>query len=391
MPDNALMGVDVGTTFIKAVVYAEDLTPLGGAQARTPWSAVSPGIEADPQALAETAIAGIERALAAAGDVTVRAIGITGMGETGVLVDRHDQPVAPAIAWHDDRGGAEALALARELPEFATRAGRVPNDRPSLVKWRWLAEAGYELSRARRWYAVPEWIAHRLGAAPGTELSLASRTGALDVMTAEPYSGALEWAGADRRWFGELVPAGVPAGRAAIGNGLAGSRVAVAGLDCYASTHALGADDTDTAFVSCGTSGAVVRVLDEWPEPEPATAAGLTVDRYLDGRRAAVLGATPCGLVLQPLRDRFGAPGVPPAWEWARAYDLVAGAEGDLLQAMGTLFGDVRCVVASGGWIEHRGLESALRTRVTGAFEPRDDKMSAARGAAMLARRSLHA
>lgn len=390
MPENALMGVDVGTTFIKAVVYAEDLTPLGGAQARTPWSAVSPGIEADPAALADTTIACVERAFAAAGDVRVCAIGVTGMGETGVLADRHDRPVAPAIAWHDDRGTVEAGALAHDLTDFAERSGRRPDDRPTLVKWRWLADAGYDLGRAHRWYSVPEWIAHRLGGRPLSELSLASRSGVLDVGTAQLYTAALEWSGARAAWFGELVSAGAPAGRVGGGSaGLVGAVVSVAGLDCYASALAIGADDASTAFLSCGTSGAAVRVLTSWPGLARAAAAGLTVDRYLDGQRAAVLGATPCGLVLQPLRDRLGGPGDPPGPEWTAAYEAVADAEGDLLGAMSRLFGDTRRIIAAGGWIEHPGLTAALRRRLGDGLEPRTDPTSAARGAAILARRAL--
>jgi sugar (pentulose or hexulose) kinase len=392
MPDNALMGVDVGTTFIKAVVYAEDLTPLGGAQSRTPWSAVSPGIEADPDALAETTIACIERAFAAAGEVQVRAIGITGMGETGVLADRHDRPVAPAIAWHDDRGNAEARALAHELTDFAERAGRRPDDRPSLVKWRWLAGAGYDLGRAQRWYSVPEWIARRLGGRPPSELSLASRTGVIDVGTAQPYAAGLEWSGADSGWFGEFAHAGASAGRVDTGPaGLIGAVVSVAGLDCYASALAIGADEASTALLSCGTSGAVVRVLTSWPDLGQAAAAGLTVDRYLDGHRPAVLGATPCGLVLQPLRDRLGEPGIPAASEWTSAYEAVAAAEGGLLAVMNQLFGDVQRIVAAGGWIEHPGLRAALKRRLGDRLEARTDPTSAARGAAILARRALDA
>ena len=37
------------------------------------------------------------------------------MAETGALIDAHDEPVAPAIAWHDRRGGDEAATLGREL------------------------------------------------------------------------------------------------------------------------------------------------------------------------------------------------------------------------------------------------------------------------------------
>lgn len=388
MPENALMGVDVGTTLIKVVAYSETLSILGEARVRTPWITSGVGVEADPEVLAQTAIRCIEQALSAiARPVRVRALGITGMGETGVLADARGRPMAPAIAWHDERGGAEAGALAAELPGFAGRSGRRADERPSVVKWRWLRANGYELEGARRWYAVAEWVAVRLGARPGSELSLASRTGCLDVRAGELFTEALAWSGADPGWLGQLVPAGVAAGRAEVGPAeIRGAVVSVAGLDCYASSHALDADVPETAFLSCGTSGATVRILEKWPDRAAAAAAGFTVDRYLDGRRAAVLGATPCGLVLQPLRDRLGPPGAAPGPEWNRAYDAVAEAESHLIGSMERFCDPTRRVVTAGGWIEHAGLEEALRRRLGPSLDSRDDQNSAARGAAMLAR-----
>jgi sugar (pentulose or hexulose) kinase len=393
MAESALVGVDVGTTLIKAVVRSGDLHPLGEAQARTPWIAGPQGIEADPEWLAVVAIGCVMRALSAAGpEVRVRALGVTGMGETGVLVDAQDRPLAPAIAWHDTRTSADPGALGREIPDFGAFAGRPADDRPSLAKWRWLADAGFALDDARRWYSVAEWVAHRLGGSPGSDLSLASRTGALDVRAAEPWGPALEWSGARAGWFGELVPSGAPAGRVAVGpRGLVGAVICVAGLDSYASARALAAEGAETAFLSCGTSGATIRVLDGWPDLARAAAAGFTVDRHLDGRRPVVLGATVCGLVLQPLRDRLGPPDDPAAPEWQRAYADVAEAQSQVIGAMERLCGPTRRVVASGGWIEHPGLEAALRTRVGRGLEPRVDATSAARGAAIVARDAVSA
>lgn len=390
MAEHVFMGVDVGTTFIKAVVYGDDFSSRAEAQARTPWSAVSPGIEADPEALADTTLACIERALLDAGDVRVRALGVTGMGETGVLADAHDRPVAPAIAWHDERGAAEAAALAREVPGFARRTGRAADDRPSLIKWRWLAGAGYDLERVRRWYAVPEWIARRLGGAPASEMSLASRTGTLDIAQAQPSAEALEWSGADANWFDELVPAGVSVERVTAGpTPLRGCVISVAGLDCYASAHALGADHPRTTFLSCGTSGAAVRVLDHVPDLDLATTAGVTVDRYIDGRRLVALGARPCGLTLQPLRDRLGEPEASSTREWSAAYAAVAASEWELISQMQALFGGFDRLVAAGGWIAHPGLQQALRRHTGPLLEPRVDPTSAARGAALLAREAV--
>lgn len=392
MAESALMGVDVGTTFIKALVCGEDLNPFGEAQVRTPWVATAFGsTEADPERLAQTALACVARAIdACTRTVRVRAVGVTGMGETGVLADAAGRPLAPAIAWHDARGSDEARNLAEALPSFAARAGRPPDERPSAVKWRWLATHGHDLRAARCWHSVPEWIAGRLGARPGSELSLASRTGALDVEAGSTYDEVIEWAGAAPGWLGELVPAGAPAGRVNAGpSELIGATVTVAGLDAYSSARALGADGPRTVLLSCGTSGATIRVPGDWPDVARAAAGGFTVDRHIDGQSAAVLGAIPCGLVLQPLRDRLGPPGDPPAAAWTDAYASVAADEARIVGALEALCGPIDRVVAGGGWIEHAGLQEALRAHLGEVVETRIDAMSAARGAALMARSCL--
>ena len=256
------VGVDVGTTFIKAVVYNADLSAVGEDKVRTPWRQTQSGGDADPDAIVAAVVQALEGALARAGTVRVDALGVTGMGETGVLVDGHGHPVAPAIAWHDRRGLAQAHALARAVDGFAESSGRAPSPLPSVVKWRVLSDDGLDLGRVRRWYNMAEWVVHRLGGQPQTEASLVSRTGALDVRRGELNPDAVHWAGGRLDWFGQVVPAGTPAGLATVGPpAILGSMTTVAGLDGYASALGVGADTADVAFLSCGTSGAAVRTV----------------------------------------------------------------------------------------------------------------------------------
>ena len=49
------------------------------------------------------------------------ALGVTGVGESGVLLDRDGQPAVPIIAWYDPRGDVELIA--KDLPDLAARTG----------------------------------------------------------------------------------------------------------------------------------------------------------------------------------------------------------------------------------------------------------------------------
>ena len=118
-------GLDVGTTSSKAVVYGEDGAVLATGRAVTTWDVGPHGTQTDAETLWRSAIDALSRAATAAA-VPVRAVGVASMGESGVLTDANERPLAPVIAWHDDRDGDEVADLSEQLgPEaFGGIAGK---------------------------------------------------------------------------------------------------------------------------------------------------------------------------------------------------------------------------------------------------------------------------
>jgi sugar (pentulose or hexulose) kinase len=142
MTPETLLGIDVGTTLCKAAVVTTDGVEAAHGIEPTPWRAVATGAEVDPDDLAAAALAAARRALAAAPEGRVGAIGVTSMAETGVLLDEAGKPVCPAIAWHDSRGQDEGARLAAELgaERFTAHTGLPATPLASLVKYRWLRD-----------------------------------------------------------------------------------------------------------------------------------------------------------------------------------------------------------------------------------------------------------
>ena len=92
--DNVALGIDVGTTRIKAEVVALDAGELHCEAALTPWRQVADGPQADLDEIADVAMA-VATAAAEWAQVAghkVVAIGVTGMAETGALLDSHACP-----------------------------------------------------------------------------------------------------------------------------------------------------------------------------------------------------------------------------------------------------------------------------------------------------------
>ena len=86
MGQEVLVGVDVGTTSIKALAVTPEGRILSLASRETPWRHHGPLADADPRELASVVTAVCAEAATSAGPQTrVRSIGVTGIAEAGVL------------------------------------------------------------------------------------------------------------------------------------------------------------------------------------------------------------------------------------------------------------------------------------------------------------------
>ncbi len=318
----AWLGVDVGTSSTKAVVYSEAGRPVGSGRAATPWYTGPHGVEVDALALRESAFTAIGEALRASGG-SVGGVGITSMGETGVLVDGHGTPLAPAIAWHDGRDGAEAEQLVRDVDpaSFTRRTGKPPTNQYALTKHRWLAAHLPATRAAVRRFNVAEWVARGLGADEVSERSLASRTGWLDLAREAFDPELLAWSGAAASLMPPLVAARQPIGTACHPL-LAGAVVTIAGHDHQAAAVGTGVAGAGDVLDSHGSAEAVLRTVTAGlatGQIEELAAAGITTDLGVRVGNWSLLGGTQGGLVLRHTLDELGV-------AWADLAELDAAA-----------------------------------------------------------------
>jgi len=427
-------GVDIGTSRIKALAVDEAGRELGVAERPTPWRRAEDGrTEIDPARFPELAAAVAAEAAAAAGDATgdtprVLGLGVTGMAETGVLVDAAERPLAPSIAWHDPRGDVETIRRELGTEVFERTTGMRAGPLPSLAKLLWLRREHPETARAVRFYSVGEWVVRRLGGEPVAELSLASRTGLLDLGTARPWPAAAELLGG-RVLLPEPVVAGTAAGRAAgddVPAVLRGAVLTVAGHDHQVAAYGVGAATDGALFDSLGTAEALVRTVRPPLPPERVLAltgrnvsvgwhvvpghlcvlagvpTGLTLRRIAAmlgvttaeeraelGRRAlAEEGGHPTLRLVDPHDDHFGLAGitddVTPARLWRAAADGLAERAGEVLRHIDAQVGPCRRVVVGGGWLRDPVVHAAKRRHFPG-MRTTDVTEPGAYGAALLA------
>lgn len=192
MARQTLIGIDVGTTGIKAVALAPDGEVLGVAEENYELQTPHPGwAEQDPEVWWQA----VGRALARLGDDPV-GIGLTGQMHGLVCLDANDRPLRPAILWNDQRTGAECaeiedkLGLGR-LVELTGNRALTGFTAPKLL---WLRKNEPDV------YAK---IAHICLPKDYVRLKL---TGELAIDVADA-SGTLLFDVAARRWSDELLAA----------------------------------------------------------------------------------------------------------------------------------------------------------------------------------------
>jgi xylulokinase len=264
---SALIGIDIGTSSIKAAAFDATGRLLGLQRAPTPTVRSLQGwAEHDVEALWNGTAATL-RALGEqlATDVSITGIAVASVGEAGVAIDREGRPVRPAIAWHDSRATAQALwwEKAVGIAEIYRITGQPLDPHYGVNKLLWIREnEPAAFSRARKWLSLADYLILRLTGICATDRSLASRTMLFDQRRLDWSNELLSAAGIEA----SLLPA-VCVGGTRIGDLLptvareiglpAGTPVAIGGHDRLCGAFAA-RQGGSAAVDSTGSAEAVV-------------------------------------------------------------------------------------------------------------------------------------
>jgi glycerol kinase len=179
-----LLGIDEGTSAVKAVLYDTDLRPLAEARREKPLQHPRPGwVEQDPQDVLVAVVDSVGELLRQA-DGEVSACGLDHQGESVLAWDAESgEPLTPIVTWQDKRSEE---VLARLEGDHRAKLVRSTSGMPldpyfSAGKLTWLLEHEPALERARdsgslRLGTVDAWLCDVLGAGFTTDPSTASRT-----------------------------------------------------------------------------------------------------------------------------------------------------------------------------------------------------------------------
>ena len=261
----AAIGLDVGTTAVKALALDDAGAVVGRAEVPLALSTPRPGwAEQEPEHWWRAA----EQALA---ELDVRApagIGLSGQMHGLVALDSADRPIRPAILWNDGRAAAECDEIERRigLDELIARTGNRALTGFTAPKLLWLRRHEPEAySRIARVMLPKDYVRLRLCGEHATDLADASGTLLLDVARRAWSEQVLDALELDAAWLPRLLespevsaatPAGVP--------------VAAGAGDQAAGALGAGVDRPGPLSIALGTSGVVFAALPEYAADERA-------------------------------------------------------------------------------------------------------------------------
>jgi xylulokinase len=329
-----LLGLDIGTTAVKAGLFTDDgrMLAVAGEEYRLDTPAVDRA-ELDPERYwAATRIA-VRRAVAAAGvdRASVGAIAVSSQGETVIPVAADGRPIGPALVWLDNRATAEARQIeqrfgADRIYDVTGVPTVIPTWTACKLLW-WRANEPDLFAGAARFLLVEDFLLHRLTGRFVTDGGVQSTTLLFDIAGRRWWDEMLDVVGIDAGRLAEPVEPGdvvgtlAPASAEALGL-LPGVIVVAAGMDQGAG--AVGVGNTGPGIVSESTGGALtLQASVDRHGRDPSRQAPV----YIHSAPGRYLYCPVCptgGMALTWFRDTFGQDEVERAARDGRvAYDLL--------------------------------------------------------------------
>ncbi len=207
----SLMGVDIGSTGAKAVVFNADGQVLAQSYQEYDELHPRPGFfELDPQQVWEAFVAVTGEAAATCRE-PVQALAISAQGEAFVPVDEHGEFLYGSILSYDGRAEQQVRQLAERLGErqIFQITGMPIHPSFTLPKLMWLRDNEPQVHAATHKYLLwPDVICCKLGLPVRLDWSLAGRTMAFDITKRSWSEPVLEAAGISPELLAEPIRPG---------------------------------------------------------------------------------------------------------------------------------------------------------------------------------------
>jgi len=294
-----LLGIDVGTTSLKAVCFDEAGNSLAGTCIDYTLDTRGDTVEFDAMEYIRIAKRAIEEI---SSKVTIDAISIDTQGETMILTDENGTPTMPAIVWLDNRAVKEAEEISRHFGQeiiYRTTGQTETTGGWPACKLLWVKRNLPEVwKKTKKVFLLEDWLLWALTGEFVTEPTIQSSSLYLDIVKKDWWQEMLTFIGVER----EMLPTVLPSGKKA---GMYGDIQVVTGaLDQIAGAVGVGVVDENIVSEMTGTIMAICVVTDKIPAYDEKSKIPCHL-HAIDGKYVSLLWSSTAGMALKWFRNSF--------------------------------------------------------------------------------------
>lgn len=312
---NYMLGVDIGTTSTKAVLFTQQGEIIQ--QENKGYPLHTPDIstaEQDPDEIFQAVLHVISKVIAKSNisSEDLQFISFSSAMHSVIAMDEHDQPLTQCITWADNRSEAWTRKIKEEMNghEVYKRTGTPIHPMSPLSKLAWIVNEKPEIaSKAKKYIGIKEYVFKKLFDQYVVDHSLASAMGMMNLKELDWDKEALTIAGVTRDQLSKLVPTTETFTNChaefAKQLGISSETTFVIGAsDGVLSNIGVNAIGKGEVAVTIGTSGAIRTVIDR-----PQTDEKGRIFCYALTEKHWVIGGpvNNGGMVLRWIRDEFAS------------------------------------------------------------------------------------
>ncbi len=316
---NYVMGVDIGSTSLKALIY--DQTGNAVASASRPTEKFHPNPDHpewtvwQPEQIWGGCATAMKEAVQQIGDpAAVKGVAVTGMGMDGAPMDENGACLYPFISWHDPRTLPQREWWEKHIgaEKVFSIGGNVLWPFSTALRLLWMAEHEPAiLERTDKWMLIEDFLNYMLCGAQATDYTMASCTLLFDQRKLDWSAEMLAASGIDRRLLCDAHPSGTVIGAvheaAANVTGLApGTPVVLGGHDYLCGALPVGAFRPGVVLDVTGTWEIIMSAIPEPVLTPEVQRAGITVEAHAARGMYAAWGGSAAAEMVEWFKKEYG-------------------------------------------------------------------------------------
>ncbi|WP_335868887.1 gluconokinase [Bacillus sp. 2205SS5-2] len=211
MKKHYILGLDIGTTSAKAIIFDRNGNVHTEHEIPYPLSHPQPGwVEQDPDEIEQAAKRAIKIVLSKSNlaNGTLIGVGISAAMHSLILLDANHTPLTPSIIWADGRSVEQANKMKNtEGLSIYLKTGTPIHPMSPFIKLLWMKETKYEpYQKAAKIISIKEYILLKWFGKMVVDYSIASATGLFNIHKLMWEPSALALAGISEEQLSKPVP-----------------------------------------------------------------------------------------------------------------------------------------------------------------------------------------